>query len=82
MALTIELSDIEITYEREVYAMIVGLSDFGGFNDGIILLPAILISIYSQKMYLKSLFTRLPIKRTSNSKENSNEKMKEKCFGD
>ena len=82
MALNIELSDIEITYEREVYAMIVGLSDFGGFNDGIILLPAILISIYSQKMYLKSLFTRLPIKRSSNSKENSNEKMKEMCFGD
>ena len=64
--MTIDLSDIEITYEREVYAVIVALSDFGGFNDGVVLLPAVLISIYSQKMYLKSLFTRLPIKRSSN----------------
>ena len=41
------LSDIEKNYEREVYSFMAALGDFGGFNDGVILIPAILMSIYS-----------------------------------
>ena len=42
------------------------LGDFGGFNDGIILLPAILMSIYSSKIYTRELFSHLPVKSKSN----------------
>ena len=57
------LSDVEKTYEREVYSFMQALGDFGGFNDGIVIIPAILMSIYSQKMYLRELFSFLPVKR-------------------
>ena len=43
----ISLSDIERTYEREVYSFMAALGDFGGFNDGIVLIPAIFMSFYS-----------------------------------
>ena len=41
------------------------LGDFGGFNDGIVLIPLVFMQIYSRKMYLQHLFTILPIKRGS-----------------
>ena len=53
------------------------LGDFGGFNDGIVIIPAIFMQIYSQKMYLQSLFGLLPVKRRKNS--DSRDKLKEKC---
>ena len=62
------LSDIEKTFEREVYTFMAVLGDFGGFNDGIVFIPAILMSIYSNKMYLMSLFALLPVKIVDNSK--------------
>ena len=62
------LSDLEKTYEREVYSFMQALGDFGGFNDGIVIIPAILMSIYSNKMYLMSLFALLPIKSFDHSK--------------
>ena len=37
------LSDVEKTYEREVYTFMELLADFGGFNDGIVLIPAIVM---------------------------------------
>ena len=45
------------------------LGDFGGFNDGIILFPAVFMQIYSQKMYLQHLFKLLPIKRAKKSSD-------------
>ena len=39
------------------------LSDFGGFNDGVVIIPAIFMQIYSHKMYLQFLFALLPIKQ-------------------
>ena len=49
-----------------MYTFMEALGDFGGFNDGIIFIPAILMQIYSQKMYLQHLFKLLPIKRAKN----------------
>ena len=43
------------------------LGDFGGFNDGILLIPAVIMQIYSSKMYLQHLFKLLPVKRAKNS---------------
>ena len=53
------------------------LGDFGGFNDGIILFPAIIMQIYSQKMFLQDLFSLLPIKQGTNSVGRG--KFKKKC---
>ena len=38
------------------------LGDFGGFNDGVTIIPAIIMQIYSSKMFLQSLFSLLPVK--------------------
>ena len=54
------------------------LGDFGGFADGIVLIPAIFMKMYSSRMYLQSLFSLLPIK-TSKSSKGSRYRMKEEC---
>ena len=74
------LSDIKKTFEREVYSFMALLGDFGGFNDGIVFIPAILMSIYSNKMYLMSLFALLPVKRIGNSK--IRDEMNDRCSDD
>ena len=56
------------------------LGDFGGFNDGIMLFPAILMSIYSNKMFLQSLFSLLPVKRKKTPI--GRDMMNEKCNAD
>ena len=38
------------------------LSDFGGFNDGIMFLPAILMSLYNAKMFHTHATTFFPVK--------------------
>ena len=43
------------------------LGDFGGFNDGVLLIPAILMSIYSKKMFSQELFTELPVESEPNT---------------
>ena len=40
------------------------LGDFGGLNDGVVIILAILMQIYSSRMYLQSLFALLPVKQT------------------
>ena len=54
---TFVLSDVSKTYEREVYSFMEALGDFGGFNDGIVLFPAIFMSIYAEKMFHQNLFS-------------------------
>ena len=53
------------------------LGDFGGFNDGVMLFPAIFMSFYSNKMFQQTLFSLLPIKKGKRS--SSGDTMKEKC---
>ena len=45
--LILRLADKVRTSERESYTFMALLSDFGGFNDGIVLLPAILMTLYN-----------------------------------
>ena len=56
------------------------LGDFGGFNDGVLIFPAILMQIYSSRMYLQSLFSLLPVKQTKIS--GGRKKMKDKLDQD
>ena len=61
-SLRFKLSDVKRSYEREVYSLMTLLSDFGGFNDGVTLLPAILMGMYNAKMYYAAKTSLFPIK--------------------
>ena len=49
--LSLKLADLMRTQERESYSFITLLSDFGGFNDGISLLPALLMTFYNARLF-------------------------------
>ena len=65
------LSDTMNVYERDVYSFMEALGDFGGFADGIVMIPAIFMKMYSSRMYLQSLFSLLPIKASKSSAKSS-----------
>ena len=46
-----KLSEVKRTYHRQVYSLIVMLSDMGGFNGIIYLVPAWLMALYGERMY-------------------------------
>ena len=48
-----------------MYNLMTLLADFGGFNDGISLLPALLMAKYNEKMFRAAQFSFFPIKRKS-----------------
>ena len=48
------------------------LSDFGGFNDGVLLLPAILMGMYNGRMYYSALTSIFPIKNKARPKKKNN----------
>ena len=49
--LIVQLSDKEYILERQEFSLVVLLSEFGGFNDGVTIFPAILMTIYNARMY-------------------------------
>ena len=51
MRIIINLDDRLINYEREAYTVFTLLGDLGGFNSAIIILPAYLLNIYSERMF-------------------------------
>lgn len=63
--LKLRLADVKRSYEREKYTFIGLLSDFGGFNDGIVLVPAVIMGFYNSRMYHSAKTSVFPIKRKS-----------------
>ena len=61
-SLKLQLADIKRYNERQVYQIMSLFGDFGGFNDGILFLPAIVMSIYNSKMFSKAVSTLFPVK--------------------
>ena len=49
--LKLQLADVLRTSERESYTFMALLGDFGGFNDGISLLPAFIMTFYNQRLF-------------------------------
>ena len=47
----IQLSEIKRSHERVVYDMKSLLSDFDSFNDGLLLLPSVLMAFYAKRMF-------------------------------
>ena len=65
------MADVKRSYEREKYTFIGLLSDFGGFNDGIVLVPAIVMGFYNSRMYHSAKTSVFPIKRKSRPRKKS-----------
>ena len=61
-SLKLLLSDVERGNERQVYQVMAMLSDFGGFNDGVLFFPAILMTLYNSKMFYSVVAAMLPVK--------------------
>ena len=57
--------------ERQVYTFFTLIGDLGGFNDGITIIPAFLLSFYSSRMFNASILQELPA-RLSKVKKNKN----------
>ena len=49
--LFIELSDNRYVYERHAYTFLELLSDFGGFNDGVLMISNSVVLFYQSKMF-------------------------------
>ena len=50
------------TLEREQYSFMELLADFGGFNDGILIIPGFLMGMYTAIVYQAELLNLIPIK--------------------
>ena len=79
-SLILHLADVERGNERHVYQIMTFLADFGGFNDGILLLPALLMSIYNSKMFYQVIATLLPVKHRHQSRTSTNSNQTEQRF--
>ena len=64
-------------YKRDVYNFMTALTDFGGFNDGVLLFPSVLMTLYSSKMFYASLFSFFPTKQ--DDKKLDHKKVKDAC---
>lgn len=54
ISLAVKLSDVRYEHERARYTFLEALSDFGGFNDGVLLLASGLTSSYAALMFSSS----------------------------
>ena len=64
-----DLSETKLTYEREVYSLMNLLSDFGGFNDGVIIIPAILMGMYNANQFYFAMAAIFPVKNKKRPKK-------------
>ena len=60
-----------------MYSLIVLIQDFGGFNDGVTLIPAIIMTFYNAKMFNAAKASVFPIKRKQQRPKSRN-KLQEK----
>ena len=65
--LLIRLSDNKYTSERKFYTVLTLIGDLGGFNGAIIILPAYIMSKYSEKMYTADIMEEIPVSKTKKS---------------
>ena len=60
--LKIRLSEKKRTYNRNQYDIMTLLSDFGGFQDVVVIIPSLFLSVYSSRMFQINLLTEIPAK--------------------
>ena len=47
------------------------LSDFGGFNDGILIIPTVFFAFYSERVYQNDVYTQMPVKKKRKQRVNN-----------
>ena len=55
------ISDKKHIYERQKYSILMLVSDFGGFQGALIIIPSSFMSLYAASMLAKSLTAQLPV---------------------
>lgn len=55
VSITFELDSTQFTAERSKYTFFILLGDLGGFNGAIMILPAYLMSMYTDRMFKQSM---------------------------
>ena len=68
--LNLELANKMMTAERSKYTLFVLLGDIGGFNGAIMILPAYLMSFYSEKMYQQAVAGQTPVRSRRKRRRN------------
>ena len=56
VALKIMLADVKRSTERKNYSTMDFLADFGGFNEGLVLLPTFFLSFYASYMFQNDIY--------------------------
>ena len=64
------LSETLYEVERHRYTFVDGLSDFGGFNDGLFMLTYFIMAPYSYSMFMRSLVEQFPVHKSRPSRVN------------
>ena len=72
MEVTLELSEIKRTYERQAYTFMTLLGDIGGFNSVVYVLPALFMAQYGERMYQSSVYQELPVKKKNQRSKSYN----------
>ena len=57
----LHLSENKYSSERQFYTIFTLLGDLGGFNGAIIILPAYIMSKYSERMYAADVMKEIPV---------------------
>ena len=68
ISLVINLDDKIIKMEREAYTLFTMIGDVGGFNGAIIILPAYIMSFYSERMFRSTLAKEVPVRKKKHQK--------------
>ena len=63
VTVTVALSNLKYQYERNVYTFFSLIGDVGGFNGAIVILPTLVITIYSEKMYKGDITEQIPTRK-------------------
>lgn len=69
----IVLGDWKTIQDRRVYSFMALLGDFGGFNDGVVLLPTFFLTMYSSRMFMRSNGGDLPTKQKRKPRSTSSD---------
>lgn len=69
--MTLALSTARYEYERHDYTFVALLSDFGGFNDGLLLLAYGLTGAYSKSMFMGRFSSMFPVRQKPKRKHGS-----------
>lgn len=65
------LSPVRYEYERHDYTFVAVLSDFGGFNDGLLLIAYGLTAAYNKSMFQGKFSSMFPVRQNQKSRHQS-----------